>query len=116
MVVINPMKHRDRILMALSHEEPDRCPMLFSEFDRPDQLQLKEAFHNPHGGGNTYELERALEDMLLIVDGLIHIIRKLVPISTNGELPGNLKNTPHRSARAGTRKLSAILLPMIRLS
>lgn len=58
--------------MALSHEEPDRCPMQVSftpEFaDRLRiNLQLKEdTVHNPHGGGNTYELERALgEDMLL---------------------------------------------------
>ncbi len=66
------MKHRDRVWMALHHEEPDRCPMQISftpEFAarlRAD-LQLKgQEFHNPHGGGNTYELERALgEDMLL---------------------------------------------------
>ena len=58
--------------MALSHEEPDRCPMQVSftpEFaDRLRlNLQLKgDTVHNPHGGGNTYELERALgEDMLL---------------------------------------------------
>jgi hypothetical protein len=24
------MKHRDRVLMALNHEEPDRCPMQIS--------------------------------------------------------------------------------------
>jgi uroporphyrinogen decarboxylase len=66
------MKHRDRILAALNHEVPDRCPMQisftpeFAERLRQDmQLQGKTA-HNPHGGGNTYELERALdEDMLL---------------------------------------------------
>jgi len=66
------MKHRDRVLMALNHQAPDRCPMQISftpEFaDRLEaDLQLKgEAVHNPHGGGNTYELERALgEDLLL---------------------------------------------------
>ncbi len=66
------MKHRDRILTALHHEQPDRCPMQISftpEFaDRlRADLQIKgHAVHNPHGGGNTYELERALgEDMLL---------------------------------------------------
>jgi uroporphyrinogen decarboxylase len=33
---------------------------------RLDMLKKEEAAHNPHGGGNTYELERALdEDMLL---------------------------------------------------
>ncbi len=81
------MRHRDRVLAALSHETADRCPMQISftpEFadrltadlravaetglrpsrgarsgDRPQQV------HNPHGGGNTYELERGLGvDML----------------------------------------------------
>lgn len=77
------MKHRERIQLALSHQEPDRCPMQVSftpEFaDRlraelssggrlraEIALNLERAGHNPHGGGNTYELERALgEDMLL---------------------------------------------------
>ncbi len=66
------MKHRDRVLMALHHEEADRCPMQMSftpEFAsrlRMDMLKKEGATHNPHGGGNTYELERALDhDMLL---------------------------------------------------
>lgn len=66
------MKHRDRVLMALNHEQPDRCPMQISftpEFAsrlRLDLLMKDGAAHNPHGGGNAYELERALgEDMLL---------------------------------------------------
>jgi len=66
------MKHRERVQMALNHETPDRCPMQVSftpEFaDRlREDLKVKgKAPHNPHGGGNTYELERALgEDMLL---------------------------------------------------
>jgi uroporphyrinogen decarboxylase len=66
------MKHRDRVLMALSHEEPDRCPLQISftpEFASrlKDDLGLTDDdLHNPHGGGNTYALERALdEDMLL---------------------------------------------------
>lgn len=66
------MRHRDRVLMALSHEAPDRCPMQISftpEFaDRlRAELQVRgQRIHNPHGGGNTYELERALgQDMLL---------------------------------------------------
>jgi uroporphyrinogen decarboxylase len=66
------LKHRERVLTALNHEAPDRCPMQvsftpeFAERLRAD-LQLKgESLHNPHGGGNTYELERTLgEDMLL---------------------------------------------------
>jgi len=58
--------------MALSHEEPDRCPMQISftpEFANrlKDDLGLTdEDFYNPHGGGNTYVLERVLDqDMLL---------------------------------------------------
>lgn len=66
------MKHRDRVRAALSHERPDRCPMQISftpEFAdrlRADMAMKGQAAHNPHGGGNTYELERALDqDMLL---------------------------------------------------
>jgi uroporphyrinogen decarboxylase len=66
------MKPRDRILTALHHEPPDRCPMQISftpEFAdrlRADMAIKGQQVHNPHGGGNTYELERALgEDMLL---------------------------------------------------
>jgi uroporphyrinogen decarboxylase len=68
----NKMKPRDRVAMALSHQTPDRCPMQISftpEFaDRLKKDIHMEAdhLHNPHGGGNTYELERAIgEDMLL---------------------------------------------------
>lgn len=66
------MQHRDRVVMALNHEEPDRCPMQISftpEFASrlKDELGLTdEDLYNPHGGGNTYLLERAIdEDMLL---------------------------------------------------
>jgi uroporphyrinogen decarboxylase len=66
------MLPRDRVETALNHELPDRCPMQVSftpEFaDRLNtDMQIKgRGIHNPHGGGNTYELERALgEDMLL---------------------------------------------------
>ena len=66
------MKPRERVEITLNHEIPDRCPMQISftpEFAdrlRKDlELQGKQV-HNPHGGGNTYELERSLgEDMLL---------------------------------------------------
>jgi hypothetical protein len=58
--------------MALNHEMPDRCPMQVSftpEFAnrlREDIRVTGQQTHNPHGGGNTYELERALnQDMLL---------------------------------------------------
>jgi len=71
------MKHRDRIIAALNHQTPDRCPMQISftpEFaDRlradmamnEKSLNLSRAGHNPHGGGNTYELERVLGEDLL---------------------------------------------------
>jgi uroporphyrinogen decarboxylase len=66
------MTHRERVQAALEHEETGRCPMQVSftpEFARrlAADLELRGlAQHNPHGGGNTYELERAIgEDMLL---------------------------------------------------
>jgi uroporphyrinogen decarboxylase len=71
------MKHRDRVSAALNHEEADRCPMQISftpEFAARLEAELKtlEAAdtaarsHNPHGGGNTYWLERQIDqDMLL---------------------------------------------------
>jgi uroporphyrinogen decarboxylase len=66
------MKPRERVEMALHHQKPDRCPMQISftpEFAgrlrRDMEIQGKN-IHNPHGGGNTYELERFLgEDILL---------------------------------------------------
>jgi uroporphyrinogen decarboxylase len=66
------MKHRERVEMALNHEAPDRCPMQVSftpEFAERLKEDLKiqgRKVHNPHGGGNTYELERALEEDLLL--------------------------------------------------
>jgi uroporphyrinogen decarboxylase len=66
------MRHRDRVLTALNHEVPDRCPMQISftpEFASrlTNDLGLtNKDLHNPHGGGNTYALERAIgQDMLL---------------------------------------------------
>ena len=66
------MKQRERVLMALNHKEADRYPMQISftpEFAlrlRKDIGQANVLPHNPHGGGNTYELERHIdEDMLL---------------------------------------------------
>jgi uroporphyrinogen decarboxylase len=66
------LKKRERIQMALSHETPDRCPMQIS-FTPEFAVRLRENMgltgandHNPHGGGNTYVLERALgQDMLI---------------------------------------------------
>ena len=66
------VKPRDRVLMSLHHEEPDRCPMQVSftpEFAarlRADLRLFRAAGHNPHGGGNTYALERALEEDMLL--------------------------------------------------
>ncbi len=66
------MKPRDRVLMALNHETPDRCPMQisftpeFADLLRPAMQLQGHQLHNPHGGGNTYALERALgQDLLL---------------------------------------------------
>jgi uroporphyrinogen decarboxylase len=66
------MKHRERVEIALNHETPDRCPLQVS-FTPEFASRLKREMgltdtdlHNPHGGGNTYKLERLLgEDLLL---------------------------------------------------
>lgn len=71
------MTHRDRVFSALNHEKTDRPPMQIS-FTPEFAKRLKEDLtenngikfmgenQNPHGGGNTYELETCLgEDMLL---------------------------------------------------
>jgi len=66
------MNHRERVAMALHHERPDRCPFQASftpEFAarlRRDLGIESAAAHNPHGGGNTYEIERALDEDVLI--------------------------------------------------
>ena len=58
--------------MSLNRQKPDRCPMQISftpEFAqrlRENMRLAGHSAHNPHGGGNTYELERALgQDLLL---------------------------------------------------
>ena len=73
------MNHRERVMTALNHEEPDRCPMQISftpEFAArlEADMQLRgQGLHNPHGGGNTYALERSLdEDMLLTSVGWVN--------------------------------------------
>ncbi len=73
------MKHRERVRLALEHREADRCPMQVSftpEFAARLEAELQLAsrvLHNPHGGGNTYELERFLdEDMLLTSVGWVN--------------------------------------------
>lgn len=66
------MKHRERVRLALQHQEPDRCPLQISftpEFAARLKVDLRlkgRGLHNPHGGGNTYELERALDEDLLL--------------------------------------------------
>ena len=86
------MKHRDRVLMALNHEVPDRCPLQVSftpEFATrlKNDLGLKdEDFHNPHGGGNTYVLERSLdEDMLLTSVGWANSYYATETYTENGD-------------------------------
>ena len=86
------MKHRDRVLMALNHEVPDRCPLQVSftpEFATrlKNDLGLKdEDFHNPHGGGNTYVLERSLdEDMLLTSVGWANSYYATETYTANGD-------------------------------
>ena len=65
--------HRGRVLAALSHETPDRCPWQstftpeFAERLRADlHLGAPAGAHNPHGGGNPYDLETALDQDVLI--------------------------------------------------
>ena len=66
------MTHRERVLTALDRRIPDRCPMQISftpEFAARLRADMKiggNATHNPHGGGNTYELERALDQDILL--------------------------------------------------
>jgi uroporphyrinogen decarboxylase len=79
------LTHRERVALALAREEPDRCPMQISftpEFadrlradmgargalDGPGgELNVaRGGEHNPHGGGNTYELERAIDSDLIL--------------------------------------------------
>jgi len=66
------VKARERVETVLNRELPDRCPMQASftpEFANRLRADLElqgKRLHNPHGGGNTYELERVLgQDMLL---------------------------------------------------
>ncbi|MHC4480561.1 MAG: uroporphyrinogen decarboxylase family protein [Planctomycetota bacterium] len=67
------MKPRERVEAALRHEEPDRCPLQVGftpEFAARLAAELRAGAgaeaHNPHGGGNPYELERALGQDALV--------------------------------------------------
>jgi uroporphyrinogen decarboxylase len=73
------LNHRERVVAVLNHKIPDRCPMQISftpEFAARLEADLRlkgQGLHNPHGGGNTYELERGLdEDMLLTSVGWVN--------------------------------------------
>ncbi len=66
------MTPRERVAAALAHVQPDRCPFQatftpeFAARLRSDLRLADGRLHNPHGGGNTYELELAIgEDLLL---------------------------------------------------
>lgn len=66
------MTHRERVIAALNHEEPDRCPMQasftpeFAERLRAGLSTELDELQNPPGSGNTYDIERALGlDLLL---------------------------------------------------
>jgi uroporphyrinogen decarboxylase len=67
------MTHRERVAQALSHEKPDRCPWQatftpeFAERVRADLgMGAADRAHNPHGGGNPYDLEMAFDQDILI--------------------------------------------------
>lgn len=66
------MTHRERVEAALARRSPDRCPLQISftpEFARRLRAHLfgeAGGAHNPHGGGNTYEIERALDLDVLV--------------------------------------------------
>jgi uroporphyrinogen decarboxylase len=86
------MKHRDRVLTALSHEEPDRCPWYCSgtpEFINRLRVDLGlggDELYNIHGGGNTYVMERMLEhDMLLTSVGWANSYYATETYSEDGE-------------------------------
>lgn len=73
------MNHRERVQTALGHETPDRCPMQvsftpeFADRLRADMQMRGKSTHNPHGGGNSYELERALgQDLILTSVGWVN--------------------------------------------
>ena len=67
------MKPRERVEATLSHRRPDRCPF-FVSFTPEFAERLKKDLnlidspesHNPHGGGNLYQLETALDQDLLV--------------------------------------------------
>jgi uroporphyrinogen decarboxylase len=67
------MRHRDRVRMVLQHEQPDRCPMYVGftpEFRAHLRNDMQIRGYDLCGDDSTYEIERALdEDMLLAFVG-----------------------------------------------
>ena len=67
------LKPRERVEATLSHRRPDRCPF-FGSFTPEFAERLKKDLnlidspesHNPHGGGNLYQLETTLDQDLLV--------------------------------------------------
>ncbi len=66
------MKSRERVELALNQEMPDRCPLqvgftpeFAARLQEEKGIQNLKA-HNPHGGGNTYAIERAIGEDVLI--------------------------------------------------
>lgn len=103
------MKHRERVLTALNHEEADRCPMQVSftpEFAarlRRDMGFIESDLHNPHGGGNTYVLEREMDqDLLLSSVGWANSYYAVDALSQDGkrytdEWGVTFQNTPYQT-------------------
>lgn len=66
------LTHKQRVRAALEGGRPDRCPMQISftpEFAQRLAAHLGRGSgqgHNPHGGGNTYVLERAIDSDVLV--------------------------------------------------
>ena len=91
------MKHRERVMAALSHEEPDRCPMQVSftpEFAARLRKEVKidaASRHNPHGRGNTYALER-MRDVVSFFDATMPLYEQLRRLP-NGPIQNLLRVT-----------------------
>jgi len=106
----NTMKPRERVLTALSHEKPDHCPLQvsftpeFAQRLRQDIGQEQDSRHNPHGGGNTYELERAIgEDLLLTSVGWANSYYANAAYSGGGESYTDEWGIAWKNARYQTR-------------
>jgi uroporphyrinogen decarboxylase len=110
--------------MALDHEEPDRCPMQISftpEFASRLRagLGLTDAdVHNPHGGGNTYILERTLdEDLLLTSVGWANSYYATESLSADGETYTDewgvgWRNVPYRTQLGEGRYTEVVTHPL----